>query len=187
MQLTEAQSAPSATALEISEPRRTPPSMARRIFPFATSAHSRRISTIAGTVYNCLPPWLEIITPSTPCCIPKETSSGVVTVYFSKHQRSRFENSPPFTQTSIFVWLCRYSIEFSKVAAVSEYWWDSAYLKVMFKREYQRKGRGYHPPDLDSEGDLVRSVHHLSKFVNYHRNWSLNSKLTSNWSILLMT
>lgn len=58
--------APSAIALNISEPRRMPPSIAMGIRPAATGLHSRSASRVAGTPSSCRPPWLEIMIPSRP-------------------------------------------------------------------------------------------------------------------------
>jgi hypothetical protein len=61
---TKQKQAPSASALKISVPLLIPPSIAMGIFPAATGAHSLKASSVAGALSNCLPPWLEIITPS---------------------------------------------------------------------------------------------------------------------------
>lgn len=119
---TKTKSAPSATALKISEPRRKPPSMAMRVLPLAIGAISRRISIVAGVVSSCRPPWLEMMIPSTPCSMAICASRGEVTRRrFSQYGSwlSTFAHSPPLTQISRSVWLFIHAIFSSQVAAVS--------------------------------------------------------------------
>ena len=70
-------SAPSANALNISVPRRIPPSMAIGILPFTAGAISRSASKVEGTPSSWRPPWLEMMMPSNPCSAASLASSAV--------------------------------------------------------------------------------------------------------------
>lgn len=73
-------SAPKASALKISEPRRIPPSTAIGIRPLAIGAQTRRASSVDGMPSSWRPPWLEMTTPLTLYLRASSISSGVVTI-----------------------------------------------------------------------------------------------------------
>lgn len=119
---TKTKSAPSATALKISEPRRKPPSMAMRVLPLAIGAISRRMSIVAGVVSNCRPPWFDMMIPSTPCSMAIWASRGDVTRRAGQYGSLTFTKTvyrPPLTQISRSVWLFIHAIFSSQVALVS--------------------------------------------------------------------
>lgn len=119
---TKTKSAPSATALKISEPRRKPPSMAMRVLPLAIGAISRRMSIVAGVVSSCRPPWFEMMIPSTPCSMAIWASRGDVTTRVGQYGSLIFTKtvySLPLTQISRSVWLFIHAIFSSQVAPVS--------------------------------------------------------------------
>jgi hypothetical protein len=68
--------APSARALRMSTPRRTPPSASTVILFSSTREIAGKASSVAAAPSSCRPPWFDTTTPSQPAAAARSASSG---------------------------------------------------------------------------------------------------------------